>query len=60
MAFEDVSGDTTGQHLSERLLLSLQKFGLENKKLVLRWCRYCFMHKSTWLLSINSITRLKV
>ena len=33
MSFEDVSGDTTGQHLSERFLLSLQKFGLDACKM---------------------------
>ena len=33
MAFEDVSGDTTGQYLSERLLLSLQRFGLDTWKI---------------------------
>ena len=33
MAFEDVSGDTSGLNLSERLLLSLQKFELDPEKM---------------------------
>ena len=56
MAFKDVSGDTSGLNLSERLLLNLQKFELDPEKMrsqMLRWCRYCviiFNHKAVLVL----------